>query len=215
MQMQETNSAASSGFIPQQAQRSRILARKSSARGRPAGGVHVDIEEIPELEDEVNWDLLPPQSSGLREEHLVPVLRRVDPVNRNFPHGRIVYEPEKRETKKHRLHKFQPYQLDLILDEERKFTWELNPPPDERDNRRDPDRRSHLLSFEYTKVHQYYRFDCFHDLPIHIFYKDASEGDDNYVELHCITIPVEFLRREVLKDRRKHMTMAKTRLYRN
>jgi hypothetical protein len=39
IQMQETNSAASSGFIPQQAQRSRILALKSSARGRPAGGV--------------------------------------------------------------------------------------------------------------------------------------------------------------------------------
>ena len=36
--MQEANSAASSGFVPQQAQRSRILALKSSARGRPAGG---------------------------------------------------------------------------------------------------------------------------------------------------------------------------------
>jgi len=37
--MQEENRAASSGFLPQQAQRSRILALKSSARGRPTGRV--------------------------------------------------------------------------------------------------------------------------------------------------------------------------------
>lgn len=38
VQMQETNSAASTGFLPQQAQRSRILALKSSAKGRPNNG---------------------------------------------------------------------------------------------------------------------------------------------------------------------------------
>ena len=37
-QMQEANSAASTGFYPQQAQRSRILALKSSSKGRPSTG---------------------------------------------------------------------------------------------------------------------------------------------------------------------------------
>jgi len=36
--MQEANSAASSGFLPQSGQRSRILALKSSAKGRPSAG---------------------------------------------------------------------------------------------------------------------------------------------------------------------------------
>jgi hypothetical protein len=35
---------------------------------------HVDIEEIPELEDEVNWDL-PPQSFGLREDPVIKSLQ--------------------------------------------------------------------------------------------------------------------------------------------
>lgn len=168
-------------------------------------------------------------------EHLVPVIARVDKGHRVFPHGRIVYEPAERKTKKHRLHKVQPYEIEVFIDDrfdlggERKFTFHLNPPRDENHTRaenstrhernHDPrdrgQRRSHLLKFEYTKVHQYYRFDCFDELPFHIFYKDRTEGDSNFVELHCISIPLDFLRREVLRDRDENMKMAKTRARRN
>jgi hypothetical protein len=168
-------------------------------------------------------------------EHLVPVIARVDKGHRVFPHGRIVYEPAKRETKKHRLHKFQPYEIEVFIDDrfdlggERKYTFHLHPPRDENHTRtenstrhernHDPrdrgQRRSHLLKFEYTKVHQYYRFDSFDELPVHIFYKDRTEGDSNFVELHCISIPLDFLRREVLRDRDENMKMAKTRARRN
>jgi hypothetical protein len=157
-------------------------------------------------------DLEYPDKDEIQYEHLVPVIKRVEKGHRVFPHGRIVYEPEERGTKKYRLNKFQPYQIEVVLSDERerKFTMELKPTRTEGSHRQG-ERRSHLLTFEYNKVHQYYRFDSFDKLPVHIFYKDRTEGDSVYVELHCISIPVEFLRREVLRDRDENMRRARTR----
>jgi hypothetical protein len=162
-------------------------------------------------------DIEYPNKPDSNYEHLVPVIKRVVKGSRVFPHNRIVYEPEKRKTKTHNLNKFQPDQIKLVLPEEqgeRKITLALSPPRDERNHdrdRRDRGRRSHLLTFEYTKVHQYYRFDSFNELPIHIFYKDKSDGDNDYVELHCISIPLDFLRGEVLQNRET----IKTRVFGN
>jgi hypothetical protein len=136
-------------------------------------------------------------------EHLIPIIRR---SKRAFPHNRLVYEPEGRGTRKLLLHQIQPDQIKLVVPSEQgeqTLTFPLNPHRDEykkSHDRRDRGRRSHLLTFEYTNVHRYYRFDRFEDPPIHVFYKERLEGDKEYVELHCISIPLDFLRAQLLQS---------------
>jgi hypothetical protein len=134
-------------------------------------------------------------------EHLSPVIRRVEKTNRFLPHGRIVYEPSPdRKIDRDRVDEIVPHAIDLVLPDNSKHTWVLQ--PIHRPGGR-PGRSTHMIYLRYTKIHQYYLFDKFNDPPVHVFYKDKS--DEGRVQLHCISIPLDYLRTAVQGNYQKNL----------
>lgn len=136
-------------------------------------------------------------------QHLYPVIRRIDKDLRIFPHGRVVFEPDFNSTLRYtyRHGSFRHVELKFDLgDWRRRQKWPLDDHPSARRTpysyKADGYRKTRKIQYpiQYTRMHQFIRFDTFNDSPIHVFYKEVSDSGGQIVVLHAISIPLNYLR---------------------
>ena len=133
---------------------------------------------------------------------LYPVIRRVDKSMRIFPHDRVVFEPDFDNKLKYayRHGSFKHVELKFHLgDWRRRQKWPLDSRPSVHHTPYTYRANEYWKSREiqYTRIHQFIRFDTFNDSPIHVFYKEVPDTDGEVVRLHAISIPLNYLRQSL------------------
>jgi len=126
----------------------------------------------------------------LVEFALKPVIARVDPDKRAFPHGRVVYEiprPAQTETDSAiqsydgqllRLGAFDTVEFEMLFPSAgKRLVLPL------------------ISDSDGVRLHQYRRIERFEGgIPVELFLKYCGGGDGDDLKLHCMSVPVKFVR---------------------